>query len=607
MGITVKKKEWHSPACISVFFLIIVLMFFLPRPVFAESKLAWDSPESGTVDGYRIYYGLKSKIYDQNFDAGKVLECSLSDLSLKDNTTYYFTVRAYNPSGESTDSNEISWTSGDSTPALPPQNLAAELLDNNKIRISWALNSEPDVNGYNLLFGTASRQYGPAVPVGLENQYVLENLEEGKTYYFAATSIDTSNNESGFSKEVSLVIPAPPDQSTPPPDTALPNIAITFPVINGSYTTKNTTIKFEGTVSDDTGVEKVTWSNDLGGGGNAEGTENWVIQSIDLKSGENAITITAYDQAGKNASKTVTVISQTVPESDDEPPVIAFSAPTHGEKYTSPEPMTDISGTASDNAGVTKVIWKNRTTDKSGTASGTENWSVEGIELAEGRNVIRVIAFDGSGNKGAGRLIAVYKSDMVPPQLTFVSPTDGSRYVTSESAVSISGRASDNIGVTKVIWKNRTTDKSGTASGTENWSVQGIELAEGRNVIRVIAFDGSGNKGAGRLIAVYKSDMVPPQLTFVSPTDGSRYVTSESAVSISGRASDNIGVTKVIWKNNTTDKSGTASGTENWTAQGIELAEGRNVIRVIAFDAMNNRDRGRIVVVYKPDTAQPIN
>jgi len=92
---------------------------------FAGACLEWDAPD-GEVNGYRIYYGVKSGTYTGNMDVGTSARCLLSDLPLKDSTTYYFTVRAYNDTGESGDSNEISWISGDTTPPLPPQAVSVD-------------------------------------------------------------------------------------------------------------------------------------------------------------------------------------------------------------------------------------------------------------------------------------------------------------------------------------------------------------------------------------------------------------------------------------------------------------------------------------------------
>jgi len=62
----------------------------------------------------------------------------------------------------------------------------------------------------------------------------------------------------------------------------------------------------------------------------------------------------------------------------------------------------DLTGTASDDIGVTSVTWSNAANGASGTATGTTSWSINGINLMEkGMNIITVTAHDASGNVGS--------------------------------------------------------------------------------------------------------------------------------------------------------------------------------------------------------------
>lgn len=73
--------------------------------------------------------------------------------------------------------------------------------------LHWQPNTDPDLAGYRIYYGTASRSYGPYIPVGASvTSYTLNGLVEGNTYYFTLTALDTSGNESGYSVEVSKTI-----------------------------------------------------------------------------------------------------------------------------------------------------------------------------------------------------------------------------------------------------------------------------------------------------------------------------------------------------------------------------------------------------------------
>jgi len=79
--------------------------------------------------------------------------------------------------------------------------------------LSWDPNTETDLAGYKVYYGTASGVYTSSISVGFTStptapQYLVGNLNGGTTYYFSITSFDSSANESGFSSEVSKTFPA---------------------------------------------------------------------------------------------------------------------------------------------------------------------------------------------------------------------------------------------------------------------------------------------------------------------------------------------------------------------------------------------------------------
>jgi hypothetical protein len=90
--------------------------------------------------------------------------------------------------------------------------------NNGTATLSWNANDEPDLAGYRIYYGTAPRSgdcppggYYDKIDVGKTStpekpSYKIENLADGKTYYFSVTSFDTSGNESCFSAEMSKAI-----------------------------------------------------------------------------------------------------------------------------------------------------------------------------------------------------------------------------------------------------------------------------------------------------------------------------------------------------------------------------------------------------------------
>ncbi len=75
--------------------------------------------------------------------------------------------------------------------------------------LSWNPNSEDDLAGYKIYYGNSSGSYHTSVDVGNQLSYTISNLTEGEEYFFAATAYDFSENESGYSNEVSYDVPIP--------------------------------------------------------------------------------------------------------------------------------------------------------------------------------------------------------------------------------------------------------------------------------------------------------------------------------------------------------------------------------------------------------------
>ena len=72
--------------------------------------------------------------------------------------------------------------------------------------LTWNPNIDADLAGYKIHMGTSSGMYGTPIVVGNVTSYAMNNLQIGKTYYFAITAYDTAGNESLYSAEVSKSI-----------------------------------------------------------------------------------------------------------------------------------------------------------------------------------------------------------------------------------------------------------------------------------------------------------------------------------------------------------------------------------------------------------------
>ncbi|MBZ5499715.1 MAG: fibronectin type III domain-containing protein [Acidobacteriia bacterium] len=76
------------------------------------------------------------------------------------------------------------------------------------VTLAWDPNSETDLAGYKVYYGTSPRTYGAPISLGKQTTFTVTGLSLG-TYYFAVTAYNTAGLESGFSNEVSTTITAP--------------------------------------------------------------------------------------------------------------------------------------------------------------------------------------------------------------------------------------------------------------------------------------------------------------------------------------------------------------------------------------------------------------
>jgi hypothetical protein len=79
----------------------------------------------------------------------------------------------------------------------------ATIAQGGVLKLAWDPNTESDVSGYKIYYGTTSGSYENSVDVGNSTEYVLSGLSKGQTYFIAVTAYDGTSNESSFSNEVS--------------------------------------------------------------------------------------------------------------------------------------------------------------------------------------------------------------------------------------------------------------------------------------------------------------------------------------------------------------------------------------------------------------------
>lgn len=174
----------------------------------------------------------------------------------------------------------------------PTQTVTVDLKNPNVVYIGRAAPSYGQSNGvfrstdYGATWHSISHNIGPdinisSVSVNPNNGYVYAGSYHGT---FKLAPPYSSNN-----------------------DVTPPVASITLPTSTGMHTTDQNTISLSGMASDNISVSSVTWANNRGGSGTADGTTSWSTPKIALFSGENVITVTAKDQANNKGVDAIKV------------------------------------------------------------------------------------------------------------------------------------------------------------------------------------------------------------------------------------------------------------------------------------------------------------
>jgi fibronectin type 3 domain-containing protein len=166
---------------------------------------------------YRIYGDtISGPTIKIDSTTGGINDTSKTITGLTNGTRYYFHVTAVDNTGnESDSSNEVNATPIDIIAPASPQNLVATDSSSQTITIKWQRNTEVDFMLY--------RIYGDTIPNpttkvdsttgGIaDTSKTFAGLANGTRYYFRVTAVDSVNNESGYSNEVSSV---PADRIAP--------------------------------------------------------------------------------------------------------------------------------------------------------------------------------------------------------------------------------------------------------------------------------------------------------------------------------------------------------------------------------------------------------
>jgi len=338
-------------------------------------------------------------------------------------------------------------------------------------------------------------------------------------------------------------------------DTVLPLLTVTSPT-DGALT-NITTIDVKGTTEP---TAKLTVN---GATVPVQATGAFTHQ-CHLVEGDNVFTVKSEDLAH---NWVITVLKVKL---DTKPPVLAIIQPKNG--YKTNQPTLTIQGTTEAKATLT-------INDKTVPLFGTSFQM--SYNLQEGDNLFQIKSCDAAGNCNLTSLHVTLKTTL--PSLTVTSPKDG--YLTNQEKLSVQGMTDEGARVTV---NEHPVSFIGTSFSYE------LTLREGKNIIKVDAFDEMGNK-AEVVIMVYL-DTLPPVLAIDNPKDGSTVNTAE--VTLDGSTEQNA----LVCVNGKTVHNTNGAFTTK-----VALTEGLNNIDVTSMDVAGNKATASVKVILDTKVSLKVN
>jgi len=246
---------------------------------------------------------------------------------------------------------------------------------------------------------------------------------------------------------------------------------------------------------------------------------------------------------------------------DVQKPKISITSPNPNQRWSNA--VFAVKGTANDNVQVSNV-WYQLNNGGWEMAIGTTNWT-NYATLTPGTNLVRAYAVDTSGNKSTTNSVS------------FVYVVSAPLHVQMTGRGTLSPNYSSAWLAINYTYSMTATPAQGFAF--YYWS-GGVPMSDNRT----LTFTMSSNL---TIIANFK-DVTKPVTTITFPTANENR--SNSVITVTGKASDNVGVAEV-WvqiNNGGWTAADSANGFTNWSAANLPVLFGTNIVQACAVDAAGN-------------------
>ncbi|MEW6303639.1 MAG: polysaccharide lyase family 8 super-sandwich domain-containing protein [Verrucomicrobiota bacterium] len=286
---------------------------------------------------------------------------------------------------------------------------------------------------------------------------------------------------------------------------------------------------------------------------------------------------------------------------DTTQPTVSITAPANNA-YLSGSSVA-VNASASDNVGVVGVQFKldgaNLGAEVTASPYGV-TWDTTGA--SNGSHTLTAVARDAAGNTKTSSVVNVTVDNAAPTGVSVTAPAAGARI---GGTVTVSGAASDNIGVAGVQFKldgNNLGAEDTTSPYSISWNT--TTAGEGSHTLTAVARDAAGNTTTSAGVSV-TVDNTGPTVSVTAPTAGAHI--RGQGVTISATASDGAGVAGVQFKvdgANANPEDTTSPYSITWNS--TTVGDGAHTITAVARDTLNNSTTSAGVNVTVDNTSPTV-
>src|SRR3989339_552443 len=286
------------------------------------------------------------------------------------------------------------------------------------------------------------------------------------------------------------------------------------------------------------------------------------------------------------------VLSHYNPAPVDNPPIVAITAPANNATLTG---TATISGTASDDNGVSAVALYIDNVVRSTDTAAPYTYAVDTTQLTNGTHTIKLIATD-TANKTANAQISVTVNNVAvdnPPTVAITAPANNA---TVSASVTITATATDDNGVASISFYVDDVLKNTYTTSPYTYSLDTTGYANGVHTIKAVATDTIAQT-ANAQISVTVNNVAPvdnpPTVSITAPANNA---TISGTITITATATDDNGVASVGFYVDDILKNTDTTSPYTYALDTTLYTNAAHTIKVVATDTIAQTANAQISV-----------